>query len=82
MNFARSIKGVEVAVIFKENLGVKNEVRVNFRSQGRIDVNKIAQHFGGGGHKSASGATLHGALPEVRNKVLRQINSAIKGVAL
>jgi len=82
MNFARAIKGVEVAVIFKENLGVKNEVRVNFRSQGKIDVNNIAQSFGGGGHKSASGATLHGTLSEVRNKVLRKINSVLKEIPI
>jgi len=80
MNFARAIKGVEVAVIFKENLGVKGEVRVNFRSQGKVDVNKVAQSFGGGGHKSASGATLYGSLAEVKNKVLKKINSVLKEV--
>lgn len=78
LGFARSIKDVEVAVIFKENLKVKNEIRVNFRSQGRIDVNGIASFFGGGGHKTASGATVKGKLETVARKVLAKIKEALK----
>lgn len=73
LSFARATKDIEVAVLFKENLGVKNEVRVNFRSQGKVDVNKIAQFFGGGGHKTASGATVKGKIDTVRRKVLVKI---------
>jgi phosphoesterase RecJ-like protein len=73
LSFARAIKGVEVAVLFKENLGAKNEIRVNFRSQGKVEVNKIARFFGGGGHKTASGCTVIGRIEEVRRKVLAKI---------
>jgi len=58
LNFIRSIKGVEVSVIFREINKQGRNVRVNLRSKGRVDVNKIAQHFGGGGHKTSSGITL------------------------
>ena len=81
MNFARAIKDVEVAVLFKENLGVKNEIRVNFRSQGKIDVNKIAQGFCGGGHKAASGCTVQGRLADVRSRVLKKIDAALDAIA-
>ncbi|MFH0877287.1 MAG: bifunctional oligoribonuclease/PAP phosphatase NrnA [Candidatus Omnitrophota bacterium] len=57
LSFARSIKGVEVALLFKETQPGK-EVRVNLRSRGQADVNKIASVFGGGGHAMASGCTL------------------------
>lgn len=77
MNFARAIKDVEVVVLFKENLGIKNEIRINFRSQGRIDVNKIANFFGGGGHKSASGCTISGEIGQVRNRVLKKVDEAL-----
>jgi len=73
LSFGRAIKDVEVAVLFKENLGVKNEIRINFRSQGKVDVNKIAQFFGGGGHKTASGATIYGKIDDVRRRVLAKI---------
>ncbi len=77
LGFARSIKDVEVAVIFKENLKTKGEIRVNFRSQGRIDVNRIASFFGGGGHRTASGATVKGKLETVSRKVLAKIKEAV-----
>lgn len=82
MNYARSIKNVEVAVFFKENLGVKNEVRVNFRSEGDVDVNKIAQFFGGGGHKTASGCTIHGKMEEVRSKVIGRLEDELEKLGL
>ena len=77
LSFGRTIKDVEVTVLFKENLDVKDEIRVNFRSQGKVDVNKIAQFFGGGGHKTASGATIHGKIDQVRRKVLAKIREAL-----
>jgi len=78
LSFARAIKDVEVCVLFKENLGVKDEIRLNFRSQGNVDVNKIASCFGGGGHKTASGATVHGKIEQVRRKVLAKIKESLK----
>lgn len=77
LSFGRAVKDAEVVVLFKENLGVRNEVRLNLRSQGRVDVNKIAQFFGGGGHKTASGATVKGSIDEVRRKVLAKIKESI-----
>ncbi len=82
MNFGRAIKGAEVVVLFKENLGVKNEVRVNFRSQGQVDVNKIAGFFGGGGHKTASGCTIHGNTDTIRRRVLKRIEVSLKELGL
>ncbi len=81
LTFGRAIKGVEVVALFKENLGVENEIRVNFRSQGKVDVNKIASFFGGGGHKTASGATVKGNIDQVRRKVLAKIKENLKGLS-
>lgn len=78
LSFGRAIKDAEVAVLFKENLGVKDEIRINFRSQGKVDVNKIASYFGGGGHKTASGATVHGKIDQVRRRVLAKIRESLK----
>lgn len=81
LSFGRAIKGVEAVALFKENLGVKNEIRVNLRSQARTDVNKIAQFFGGGGHKTASGATVRGKIDNVRRRVLAKIKENLKGLS-
>jgi len=78
LSFARAVKDVEVALLFKENLGVKNEIRINFRSKGKVDVNKIAQFFGGGGHKTASGCTVKGGIEEIRRRVLAKIKESLR----
>jgi len=77
LSFGRKIKGVEVVVVFKENLGKKNQIKVNFRSQGECDVNRIAKYFGGGGHRSASACTVTGSLREVSDRVLAKIREIL-----
>ena len=77
LSFARLIKDIEAVALFKENLGVKDEIRVNLRSQGKVDVNEVAKFFGGGGHKTASGATIKGKLEDVRKMVLAEIRKAL-----
>jgi len=78
LSFGRAIQGVEVVVVFKENLKSNKEVRVNLRSQGKVDVNKIANLFGGGGHKTAAGCTLHGDIAEISRKLLAGIREYLK----
>lgn len=78
LSFVRSIKDTQVAALFKENLGKRNEIRFNLRSNGLVDVNKIARAFGGGGHKTASGCTVAGRLSAVRKKVIAKIRQNLK----
>lgn len=76
VNYARSVRGVEVGVLFREVEG--GEVRVNFRSKSRVDVSAIASQFGGGGHPRASGATASGTLEEVTDRVLTAVAEALQ----
>lgn len=81
INFARSIDGVKVAVLFKEDQKDKNRINISFRSKGNgdvIDVNKIASFFGGGGHTKASGCIVTGSLEGVKKKVLDRIEEALR----
>jgi len=73
LSFLRAIKDTQVVVLFKENFSVKDEIRFNLRSNGPVDVNKIAQHFGGGGHKTAAGCTIAGKLKDIRRRVISRI---------
>jgi len=77
LNFGRSVGGTEVVILFKENLGSKKEVRVNFRSDGKINVNIIAKIFGGGGHRTASACTVSGTLKSVCAAVLEKTEGLI-----
>ncbi|UCC94325.1 MAG: hypothetical protein JSW40_05805, partial [Candidatus Omnitrophota bacterium] len=64
----RLLRGIEVFILFKKV--EKNKCRINFRSRSKVDVNKIAQFFGGGGHKSASGTTIDDTLEGAEKKVI------------
>lgn len=53
VNYALSMKGIQVAAIFIEK---EDLVKISFRSEGDINVNILArEYFNGGGHKNASG---------------------------
>jgi phosphoesterase RecJ-like protein len=75
VNYTRSIGGVEVGIIFMEQ--PRGGVKVSFRSRERIDVRRVAEQFGGGGHRLAAGATLETTLDEARNRVLAAVRAAI-----
>ncbi|HEV2291686.1 MAG TPA: bifunctional oligoribonuclease/PAP phosphatase NrnA [Gemmatimonadales bacterium] len=68
VEYPRSIKGVRLALLFREIAG--GRIKVSFRSVGDVDVAALAQPFGGGGHARASGASLPGSLAEVQATVL------------
>lgn len=69
VNLVRSVKGAEVGILFRD-LG--KDVRISLRSHGTVDVSKIAQAFGGGGHKAASGCTLNTTLDEAVRLVVAE----------
>ncbi len=68
VEFARSIRGVQLAILFREL--ANRRIKVSFRSLGSIDVAQLAESFGGGGHRRAAGASLDGTLAEVQARVL------------
>jgi len=75
VNFVRSVKGVEVAVLFRQTGSA--QYKISMRSKGRVDLSGLAQSFGGGGHKNAAGGVLDGTLEEVTKLVIREVEKAI-----
>jgi len=71
IQFPRMIQGVEVAILFRE-IGPK-EVRVSFRSREWVDVSRLAQEFGGGGHARAAGCTIQQPLISARQQVMERV---------
>nr|WP_317380060.1 bifunctional oligoribonuclease/PAP phosphatase NrnA [uncultured Faecalimonas sp.] len=70
----RVTKGVETAIFLYELS--HHEFKVSLRATGEVDVSKIAQKFGGGGHKKAAGATMRGSSEEVLSALLEEIGKA------
>lgn len=75
VNIAREIDSVEVSVLIRY---FNDEIRVSLRSN-NIDVNKVAEQFGCGGHKYAAGIAINPNENHetVKNKIIKCLESAI-----
>jgi phosphoesterase RecJ-like protein len=71
---ARSIKGVEMVMFFKEM--APETFRVSLRSKGHANAALVAEHFGGGGHIHASGFTVYGPY----ERLIREIPATVEGL--
>ncbi len=74
INYPRSIKGVEVAVFFREI--EKGVFKVGFRSKGNVDVSSLAAVFGGGGHHNAAGCKISAPLEEAMNHIISYLEKS------
>ena len=75
LDFAKSISTVKIVIILCQQ--DKHFVKLSLRSKSPIDVQKIAQVYGGGGHKRASGCTIKASLKEAEQKILKQAKKAL-----
>jgi phosphoesterase RecJ-like protein len=76
INECQRIGSVEVAALFVE---LKDgRIRCSLRSKGAVDVSKIAQKFGGGGHKQAAGTYLPGPLENAMSIIEVDIEKQLK----
>jgi bifunctional oligoribonuclease and PAP phosphatase NrnA len=71
----RSIAGVEAVALIREREDGSH--KVSLRSRGEVDIEKIARHHGGGGHRNAAGFTLEGDGEEVRRQVAAALGAAL-----
>ncbi len=74
VNYARMVKDAKVSLLFRESPnGDEPSTKVSFRSRSDVDVSRIAERFGGGGHIRAAGARVSRPIEEVRDEVLREV---------
>jgi bifunctional oligoribonuclease and PAP phosphatase NrnA len=71
----RSIAGVEAVGLIREREDGTH--KVSLRSRGEVDVEKIARHHGGGGHRNAAGFTLQGEGEALREQVAAALGAAL-----
>ncbi len=76
VNYARSIEGVEIGILFKEFK--PGEIKLSWRSTTAVDVSKLAANFGGGGHARAAGCNINGPLERIITEVLNYISGYYK----
>jgi phosphoesterase RecJ-like protein len=73
VNYALSIGDVQVAIFFREQ--PEGRFRVSLRSKGEVNVSTVAEHFGGGGHKCASGCSIEGPLAVAVSRIVDRLRA-------
>ena len=75
----RSIAGVEAVALIRER--EDGSQKVSLRSRGEVDVEKIARHQGGGGHRNAAGYSVEGKDGSdgeaIRHQVAAELGAAL-----
>lgn len=66
-----------IAVVYMREVG-PDDYRVSLRSKGDLNVAKIAETFGGGGHKNASGCRAKGNWDECERAIVDAVLEAVK----
>jgi len=74
-DYMANLGGLKATALFKERRD--GSVKVSLRSVPGVDVSAVAQHFGGGGHRQAAGATLPGPLADAEQKLLAVLRAAV-----
>lgn len=66
-----------IATVYMREVG-PDSYRVSLRSKGEINVAKVAEEFGGGGHKNAAGLRIEGNWDECESKLVDSVLIAIE----
>lgn len=76
VNHLIGVLGVEAAVFLRE-VPDSDRYRLSIRSKGSLNVAEVAEHFGGGGHRTASGCTLPGPLHLAAELIVAELRKAL-----
>jgi len=76
VNFPLAVGEVDAVALLKEC--APGVYRTSLRSKGDVNVAKVAEQFGGGGHRNAAGCTLKGNLDEVEKQLVPLLQDAVK----
>lgn len=77
VNIPRAAEGCSIAVSVRE---AEDKIKISLRSNGEYSVSKIAEKFGGGGHKMAAGAAQTGrSFDEVKADIIKTCEEVLNG---
>jgi phosphoesterase RecJ-like protein len=74
-NYPRSIRDVQVGILFRE-IG-DNRYRVSLRAREGHSIDGIAKHFGGGGHPTAAGFRIEGDIEAIKSELRNLIQARV-----
>jgi bifunctional oligoribonuclease and PAP phosphatase NrnA len=71
IDLPRTVRGVNIAMLYSQ-MG-ENQFKLSLRSKGKVDVEKIAAQFGGGGHINAAACRIEGEIAEIKERVRKAV---------
>lgn len=75
VSFGNKVSGAEGCILLKE---ADDAIKISFRSKDKLDVRKIAEIFGGGGHTKAAGAKISGVtMDEAMKMVIEKLEKEL-----
>jgi phosphoesterase RecJ-like protein len=75
----RNIRGVDVSIFMYEESN--QTYKVSMRSSEKVNVAKIAEKFGGGGHARAAGCTMSGTVYDCVNNLSKHIEKQLEAAS-
>ena len=69
-------KSIEVSILLKENK--EGQVICSLRSKGKVNVSKLAQTMGGGGHVTAAGFKTTASIDETLHTIFQKVSEALE----
>lgn len=71
IDIPRTVKGIDIAMLYTQMDG--NQYKLSLRSKGKVNVEKIARRFGGGGHINAAACRIDGDIETIQSQVLEAV---------
>jgi phosphoesterase RecJ-like protein len=76
VNYPLTVGEVEAVALLKEC--APGIYRTSLRSKGDVNVARVAEKFGGGGHRNAAGCTLRGNWEEAEKEIVGLLQDAVE----
>jgi phosphoesterase RecJ-like protein len=71
VDLPRTIRGVKISILYSEL--PDGRYKLSMRSKGKVNVERVAHTFGGGGHVNAAACRMEGTLADIQRRVLEAI---------
>ncbi|MGH9800708.1 MAG: DHH family phosphoesterase [Blastocatellia bacterium] len=75
ITYPLTVGDVEAVAFFREL--PNSTYRTSLRSKNRVNVARVAEHFGGGGHANAAGFTIQADYDELSRDVIERLKEAV-----
>jgi phosphoesterase RecJ-like protein len=71
VDIPRTVRGIEVSVLYTQR--GENHFKLSLRSKAKVNVEKVAKKFGGGGHIHASSCWMKGDIETIKSQIIQAV---------